>query len=90
MLTHLYPNGDVAVVQMSLDRTKAPEHHFELGKQLDVLRQRGILIVGSGNTVHNLRLADFKNAERPNHGLIGQSKHKTSSVNSLPKGTTRT
>ncbi|MEO1618936.1 MAG: 4,5-DOPA dioxygenase extradiol [Planctomycetota bacterium] len=69
VLTHLYPNADIPVVQMSLDRTQTPEFHFELGKQLDVLRQRGILIVGSGNIVHNLRLVDFQNIERPNHGF---------------------
>ncbi|EMB16521.1 catalytic LigB subunit of aromatic ring-opening dioxygenase [Rhodopirellula europaea 6C] len=69
VLTHLYPNADIPVVQMSLDRTQTPEFHFELGKQLEVLRQRGILIVGSGNIVHNLRLVDFQNMERPNHGF---------------------
>lgn len=69
VLTHLYPKADVPVVQMSLDRTKSPDFHFELGRQLDVLRQRGILIVGSGNMVHNLGLVDFKNMERPNHGF---------------------
>lgn len=69
VLTHLYPNADIPVVQMSLDRTQTPEFHFELGRQLDALRQRGILIVGSGNIVHNLRLVDFQNMERPNHGF---------------------
>ncbi|MCC9600961.1 4,5-DOPA dioxygenase extradiol [Stieleria sp. JC731] len=69
VLTHLYPNADVPVVQLSLDRTKAPEVHFALGQQLDALRRRGILIVGSGNIVHNLRLVDFQNMQRRNHGF---------------------
>lgn len=69
VLTHLYPAADVPVVQMSLDRTKPPEFHFDLGRRLDGLRHRGILIVGSGNIVHNLRLVDFRNLDRPNHGF---------------------
>lgn len=69
VLTHLYPAADVPVVQLSLDRTKPAEFHFDLGRQLDVLRHHGILIVGSGNIVHNLRLVDFRNMDRPNHGF---------------------
>lgn len=69
VLTHLYPDANIPVVEMSLDRTKAPDFHFALGRQLDVLRHRGILIVGSGNIVHNLGMLDFNNIERPNHGF---------------------
>lgn len=54
VIKHLYPNADVPVIQMSLDYTKPAKYHFELAKELSVLREKGILIVGSGNIVHNL------------------------------------
>jgi len=54
VLIHLYPNADVPVVQMSLDRARTPSEHVALAKQLSDLRYRGVLIVGSGNMVHNL------------------------------------
>jgi 4,5-DOPA dioxygenase extradiol len=60
VIKHLYPEADVPVVQMSLDYTKGPEYHYELAKQLGRLRRRGVLIVGSGNMVHNLRLIDWR------------------------------
>ena len=54
VIKHMYPNADVPVIQMSLDYTKAPQYHFDLAKELAVLRRKGVLIVGSGNMVHNL------------------------------------
>jgi 4,5-DOPA dioxygenase extradiol len=56
VLSRLFPNADVPVVQLSLDRTQAPAFHYALGKELRALRDKGILIIGSGNIVHNLRL----------------------------------
>jgi 4,5-DOPA dioxygenase extradiol len=56
VIKHLYPNADVPVVQLSLDYFKTPQAHYELGQQLLALRKKGILIIGSGNLVHNLRL----------------------------------
>lgn len=55
VIKHLYPNADVPVLQLSLDTTKTPEQHYALAAQLALLRERGVLIVGSGNIVHNLR-----------------------------------
>lgn len=56
VLCRLFPKAGVPVVQLSLDRTRAPAFHYALGKELRRLRNKGILIVGSGNMVHNLRL----------------------------------
>lgn len=56
VIKHMYPDADVPVVQLSLDYAKTGQEHFELAQQLDALRRKGVLIVGSGNIVHNLGL----------------------------------
>ena len=55
VIKHMYPEADIPVIQMSLDYSKPPQYHYELAKELAGLRQKGVLIVGSGNMVHNLR-----------------------------------
>lgn len=55
VIKHLYPNADIPVIQMSIDYTKPARYHYELAKEINSLRQKGVLIIGSGNMVHNLR-----------------------------------
>ncbi|HAA20482.1 MAG TPA: dioxygenase [Cytophagales bacterium] len=57
MLMHLFPNAEVPVFQLSIDYYAQPRYHYELGQQLKSLREKGVLIIGSGSLVHNLPLA---------------------------------
>ncbi len=68
VIKHLYPEANVPVIQLSIDYTKSGQYHFELAQKLSALRTKGILIVGSGNIVHNLRLVDFQNFDKDNYG----------------------
>jgi 4,5-DOPA dioxygenase extradiol len=55
VLKPMFPKADIPVIQLSMDYSRAPAEHYALGQQLQPLRERGVLIVGSGNIVHNLR-----------------------------------
>jgi 4,5-DOPA dioxygenase extradiol len=69
VLKHMYPEADIPVFEMSLDysfndwRPRPLQYHFDLAAQLKELRKKGLLIIGSGNVVHNLRMIDFQNMD---------------------------
>ncbi|TCJ12703.1 4,5-DOPA dioxygenase extradiol [Flaviaesturariibacter flavus] len=56
IIRHMYPEADIPVLQLSIDYTKGPQYHYDLAKELSALRKKGVLIIGSGNMVHNLRM----------------------------------
>jgi len=69
VIKHLYPNADVPVIQLSIDYSKPFQYHFEIASKLGKLRDKGILVIGSGNIVHNLGLVDFRNMHKDNYGF---------------------
>lgn len=68
VIKHLYPDANIPVIQTSIDYTKSGQYHFDLAQKLSALRSKGILIVGSGNIIHNLRMVDFRNINTDNYG----------------------
>jgi 4,5-DOPA dioxygenase extradiol len=65
VLKHMYPNAEIPVIQLSIDMTKSPEYHYEMGKMLRFLRDMNVLVLGSGNIVHNLKKVDFDHIDGP-------------------------
>jgi len=65
VLKHIYPDGKIPVLEMSLDMNAKPDDHYKIGKSLSGLRYKGILIIGSGNIVHNLPLMDYYEGVAP-------------------------
>lgn len=66
VLCHVFPEADIPVIQLSIDETEPPDFHYEIGKRLAPLREEGVLIMGSGNLVHNLHTYAWgKNAVEP-------------------------
>lgn len=59
VIRRMYPDAKIPVLQLSIDYTKPPQFHYELARELESLRKKGVLIVGSGNMVHNLRIMDW-------------------------------
>jgi 4,5-DOPA dioxygenase extradiol len=59
VIKHLYPKADIPVLELSLDRRQPPRYHYELAKEISGLRKKGVLLIGSGNMVHNLGMVDW-------------------------------
>jgi 4,5-DOPA dioxygenase extradiol len=68
VLKRMFPGANIPVVQMSLDYSQPAQYHYELAKELSPLRKKGILIIGSGNMVHNLRLVDWDKMDQSGFG----------------------
>jgi len=69
VIRRIYPEADVPVIEMSMDYGQGPQYHYELGKQLAALRNKGVLIIGSGNMVHNLRMVSWDKMNEPEYGF---------------------
>ncbi len=65
VLKHIYPEENIPVLEISLDMNSSPEDHYRIGKELSVLRDKGLLIIGSGNIVHNLHVMDYYEGVAP-------------------------
>jgi 4,5-DOPA dioxygenase extradiol len=68
VIRHLYPRADVPVVQLSIDHYRTPQQHYDLAKELYGFREKGVLIIGSGNMVHNLGLVAWDRMNEPEYG----------------------
>jgi 4,5-DOPA dioxygenase extradiol len=69
VVRHMYPDADIPVLQFSIDYSKPPEYHYQLAAELAALRKKGVLIIGSGNMVHNLRMVEWSKLNEPNYGF---------------------
>jgi len=68
VVRRMYPDASIPVLQLSIDYSKPASYHYELAKELAALRKKGVLIIGSGNMVHNLRLIAWDKMNVPNYG----------------------
>lgn len=64
----LFPKADIPVIEMSIDYSKPAAFHYQLGKELSALRRKGVIIIGSGNSIHNLRMVDWSNMDTVDSG----------------------
>ena len=69
IVKHMYPNADIPVLQLSIDYSKPAQYHFDLAQQLKSLRSKGVLLIGSGNMVHNLRMVAWDKLQEPEYGF---------------------
>jgi len=68
VIKHMYPDANIPVLQLSIDYTKGPEYHYQLARELMALRKKGVLIMGSGNMVHNLRMVAWDKLNDSSYG----------------------
>ena len=87
VLAHMYPKADIPVVQLSLNALRPPEYHLDLARRLASLRERGVMILASGNVVHNLRLLQWNErdlafdwAERFDDAVVEQLQREPSDI----------
>lgn len=69
VVKHMFPDANVPVLQLSIDYNKPAAYHYNLAKELYDLRKRGVLVIGSGNMIHNLRMIDWNNMAEPGFGF---------------------
>lgn len=69
VVRHMFPDANVPVLQLSIDYNKPAAYHYNLAKELYNLRKRGVLVIGSGNMIHNLRMIDWNNMAEPGFGF---------------------
>jgi 4,5-DOPA dioxygenase extradiol len=69
VIKQMYPEANIPVLQLSIDYYKPAQYHFDLAKELATLRRKGVLIVGSGNMVHNLGMVAFDKFNEPDYGF---------------------
>lgn len=68
IVRHMYPEANIPVLQLSIDYNKTPQYHYDLAKELHSLRKKGVLIIGSGNMVHNLKMIAWDKMDVPGFG----------------------
>lgn len=68
VIRHMYPEANIPVLQLSIDFTQNPAHHFSLASELRFLREKGVMIVGSGNMVHNLQMVQWNKLDAEEYG----------------------
>ena len=67
IVRHMYPDANIPVLQLSIDYSKGPQYHYDLAKELYDLRKKGVLIIGSGNMVHNLGMVAWDKLKEPEY-----------------------
>jgi 4,5-DOPA dioxygenase extradiol len=68
VIIHLFPKANIPILQLSIDYTQPAQYHYDLAKELSALRKKGVLIIGSGNMVHNLNMVAWNRMNEPNFG----------------------
>ena len=68
VVKNMYPEANIPILQLSIDYTKGAQYHYDLAKELSALRKKGVLIIGSGNMVHNLRMVAWDKLAEPEYG----------------------
>lgn len=69
IVRHMYPKANIPVLQLSIDYTQGAQYHYDLAKEIVSLRKKGVLIIGSGNLVHNLRMVAWDRLDEPGFGF---------------------